>query len=81
MKINVLFFAICRELAKTGKAEIELPDGADRESLWKTLLRRYPAMSDLAPRIAIAVNNRFVKNRLELSDGDIVSLIPPVSGG
>jgi molybdopterin converting factor small subunit len=38
-------------------------------------------LRDLLPRVAFAVNRAYVKGDAQLSDGDELALIPPVSGG
>jgi len=81
MKIRVTFYAVCRDLAGTDTTEIILPVNATGQQLWKELIDRYPLLNGIAPQVALAVNNRYVKPDAVLQDNDDVSLIPPVSGG
>ena len=94
MKVTVKFLAIFYELAKTFKAEVELPDGATVGDLLKVLDERFnPNISKtllnddsgLREGYNILVNGRSVdfKKGLEtkLNDGDEVVLLPPIGGG
>lgn len=56
------------------------PEGVENtDQLKKKLLFLYPALSDID--YAIAVNNQIVKGNYPLKADDIVSLLPPFSGG
>lgn len=81
MNITVRLFAICRDLAKTDTVTLQLRDGGSGNDLWVELLKQYPELADLKKRTRLAVNLEYVSDRIELKDGDEVSLIPPVSGG
>lgn len=81
MKIKVRFFAICRELAGTDIAELELPKNADKQLLWNELYKLYPDLSAVSAHVALAVNDEYSAGDFTLHDGDEISLIPPVSGG
>jgi molybdopterin synthase catalytic subunit len=76
VKVTVKLFAGLRERAGFGARELELPDGARLADVWKAL--------DLGaqPRgLLYALNKGYADRSTELSDGDEVALIPPVSGG
>ncbi|MDX6398807.1 MAG: MoaE-MoaD fusion protein [Gaiellaceae bacterium] len=76
MRVSVRLFAGLRERAGTGARELELPDGAKVEDVWRRLdLGQEPA------GLLYAVNQRYAAAGVELADGDVVALIPPVSGG
>jgi molybdopterin synthase catalytic subunit len=76
VRVSVRLFAGLRERAGTGARELELPDGARVEDVWRRLdLGQEPA------GLLYAVNQRYAAAGVELADGDVVALIPPVSGG
>lgn len=76
MQITVRLFAGLRELAGTGRQELELPDSASVGDVWPALdLGAEPA------GLLYAVNRAYAERETELSEGDEVALIPPVSGG
>jgi molybdopterin synthase catalytic subunit/molybdopterin converting factor small subunit len=74
MRVTVRLFAGLRERA--GAAEREL-EGVTRVSeVWPAL-----GLGDEPDGLLYAVNRRYAESSQELSDGDEVALIPPVSGG
>ena len=76
VQITVRLFAGLRELAGTGRQELELPEPASVGDVWAALdLGAEPA------GLLYAVNRAYADRELGLSDGDEVALIPPVSGG
>jgi len=79
MEIDVRYFAAAREASGHAAERIEIPDGADLDRLAAALTRRHPALEGLALRYA--VDERFVPSGHALEPGDVVALIPPVSGG
>ena len=76
MQITVRLFAGLRELAGAGRQELDLADGSSVADVWQALgLGAEPA------GLLYAVNRGYADRETELSDGDEVALIPPVSGG
>jgi molybdopterin synthase catalytic subunit/molybdopterin converting factor small subunit len=76
VQITVRLFAGLRELAGTGRQELELPEPASVDDVWPAL--------ELGPEptgLLYAVNRAYADRETELSEGDEVALIPPVSGG
>ena len=70
-------FAGLRELAGTGRRELELADGAAVADVWAAL-----GLERAEPDgLLYAVNREYAEPRRRLADGDEVGLIPPVSGG
>ncbi len=81
MRIQVLLFAIYRDLAGTGDLAVDLPESATVRDLLATLRARSAALSRLPPEPAVAVNRDYVDLDTPLQDGDDVALLPPVAGG
>lgn len=81
MKILVYFFASYRETTGCSKIELETAQGTTVSDVLLKLRQLYP---DLAPRevnIVASLNEEFVHSDQEVSEGDEIALIPPVSGG
>jgi molybdopterin converting factor subunit 1 len=76
MQITVRLFAGLRERAGSGEIELDLPDGA----LVGDALDRLNALTG-GVRVVMAVNQEYAETDMELHSGDVVALIPPVSGG
>ncbi|MFH1639389.1 MAG: MoaD/ThiS family protein [Chloroflexota bacterium] len=79
MKVILRLFASYRELAGTGRIELDLPQGTDISGLLRTVRRDFSSFPD-AP-VHVAVNTEFVASGYELHEGDEIALLPPVSGG
>jgi molybdopterin synthase catalytic subunit len=76
VRVTVKLFAGLRERAGTGTRELDLEDGARIADVWPLL------ELGAQPRgLLYALNKGYADKSTELSDGDEVALIPPVSGG
>lgn len=81
MTVRTLFFASYRDFAGTDQLDVEL-DGIARVHDLVALLRgRGGSWSRLPVEPVVAVNMEYAPLSTELSDGDEVAFIPPVSGG
>lgn len=76
MQITVRLFAGLRELAGTGRRELELPEGSSLADVWPAL-----DLGEEPPGLLYAVNRAYAERETEVADGDEIALIPPVSGG
>jgi len=77
MRVTVRLFAGLRELAGTGRRELELADDAAVSDVWASL-----GLAGTEPEgLLYAVNREYAEAGRPLADGDEVALIPPVSGG
>ncbi len=81
MKVKVQLFAAAKELARTDRIDVELPEGATVSVLSETIGRQCPELHELLPVSRIAVNQEFALSDLQVHDADEIALIPPVSGG
>ena len=81
MTVRVRLFALLRDLAGTGAADLSLPDGSTAAAAAEAVAVRFPAVRDAVPRVMYAVNQEYADAGTVLSDGDELALIPPVSGG
>ena len=76
MKVNVRLFAALRERAGAPSVELDLEDRATVGDVWPRL-----DFGDEPSGLLYAVNRTYAGRDAQLSDGDEVAVIPPVSGG
>ena len=76
MKVHVRLFAALRERAGAGALDIELGEGATVADVWPTL-----ELGAEPPGLLYALNRGYVERHAQLTSGDEVAVIPPVSGG
>lgn len=81
MKVKVKYFAVCREMFNRDEEEMELPDGAVLMDVLKRLEGKWPEIPEYYEVMQMSVNWEYATEQTELSDGDEVALIPPVTGG
>jgi molybdopterin converting factor subunit 1 len=81
MQTRVLLFAALREAAGTREVLVEVPDGSTVAELRQRLAADHPRLAPLLGTAAAAVNEEYVPDGARLRPGDVVALIPPVSGG
>jgi len=87
-KLKVLFFAKARELLKISESEITVPSVIDSaQALYQALEDKWPELAKLNRTFALALNEEYLSQEqepgehLSLSSGDILAVIPPISGG
>jgi molybdopterin converting factor subunit 1 len=78
----VLYFAALRDLAGTGEERVNLPAlPTSVETLLRALESRHSALRGRLASVRVAVDEEFSELSRELRGGEVVALIPPVSGG
>ncbi len=80
MKIKVLLFGVVRDLLKSDQLHVELPVGVSVAGFKELFCDEYRSMKQLKS-FAIAVNESYANDDLPLREGDVIAIIPPVSGG
>jgi len=80
VKIKTLFFGITRDIVNNGSIEFELSKGMTIDKFQNFLLEKYSGLKDIE-NYAFAVNEEYVTNEYLLKEGDVIAVIPPVSGG
>src|ERR1700686_178534 len=81
MHVRVLFFGRLKEIVGKSEEDAELSEGARVEDLFARYGRSFPALAQFRASIAPSVNQEFAEWRTQLSSGDEVAFLPPVSGG
>lgn len=80
--IKVLYFAALRERMGVASEDLQLPDGVrDVGELAHFLERSRAPLAGVLGSVRFAVGDEFVGREHQLESGDVVALIPPVSGG
>lgn len=80
--VSVLYFAALRDLAGTGEEQVSLPARPlSVAQLLQMLEQRHGALSGRLQSVRVAVDEEFAELSRELQGGEVVALIPPVSGG
>jgi molybdopterin synthase sulfur carrier subunit len=81
MRVKVKLFSAFRDIVGAKEEDVELPDGTTVSGLLEDYIRRFPQMGRFRDHIVLSVNSQFGAATRVLKDGDIVSFLPPVSGG
>lgn len=81
MRVKVRLFARLRDIVGAGELEREVPPGATVRTVWDSLVREYPAITEYAESMSCAVNIDYARMTTAVSEGDEVAFLPPVSGG
>lgn len=81
MQIQLLFFGTVKDLADASGERVEAPPGATVSSVLDDCAARHPRLQQFLPSLAVAVNEEYASRAATLRDGDVLALIPPVSGG
>jgi molybdopterin converting factor subunit 1 len=81
LHVEVLLFARAREICGGDQVDLQLVDGATVSDCFAQLAADAPALELMRERLLVAVNECYAAWDTRLSDGDVVAMIPPVSGG
>ena len=80
--VSVLYFAALRDLTGTGEEQVVLPGLPCQVSTLLALLeQKHASLSGRLAAVRVAVNEEFTELDRSVQGGDVVALIPPVSGG
>jgi molybdopterin converting factor small subunit len=81
MNVTVRVFAGLRQLVGDSNLSVMLPDGATIGALRERLSEEYPVLESMVSTLVTAVNSDEQPPEYVLHDGDLVDVIPPISGG
>ena len=80
MEIQLLFFGITTDLVGEKSMSISIIDNTSITELKSILMTRFSGLKNIH-EFAIAVNEDYAEDDLIIKNGDVVAIIPPVSGG
>ena len=81
MSVRIRYFAALREATGRDEEPLDLPSEATSATVRALLAERYPALANVLPRCAVALNRSYVSADTTLHDGDELAFIPPLGGG
>jgi len=81
MQIRVLLFGVLKELIGRSTDVVELPEGARVGDVFSHYAQQAPRITGMSSSVAFSVNQEYAGSDRELSSGDEVGILPPVSGG
>ena len=81
MQIRVLYFSRIRESVGTSAETFDVGDGATIGEAITQVFARHPAIADHDASMLVTKNEEWSDRAAALSDGDVIGLMPPVSGG
>ena len=79
--IKVLLFGAAADRAGTREIELPVDEGVTLAEIWPLLVRRHPDLTPMRDTLAFAVNGEYARGDANVSPGDEVAVLPPVSGG
>lgn len=80
MKFTILFFGITTDLIGRNSLSYTSEGKITIEELKNLLKIEYVNLNNIH-EFAIAVNEEYANDNLIITEGDVVAIIPPVSGG
>ena len=81
MRIQVLHFASAKEAAGCASESLDLPEGSTVGDAKRLLGTRHPRLDSAWRTLRFAVGERLAPESHPLEPGDVLALLPPVSGG
>ncbi len=81
MKVRVLYFATIRRALSLDEEEYDVGDGTPVSALIDLIIARHSQFAEWRAALMISVNEEWANADTVLSDGDVVGMMPPVSGG
>ena len=81
MLIRFHFYSISRELAGQSEMLMDLPNGSTLEAALDALSDRLEVLRSLRPSCLFAIGTSYAPMNARLSEGDVISIIPPMQGG
>ena len=79
--IRVLLFGAAADRAGIRETELPVEDRVTLAELWPLLAGRHPDLAPMRDTLAFAVNGEYARGDADVSPGDEVAVLPPVSGG
>ena len=84
-EVSVLLFAVLKEAAGAGQITVHLEErdaqGTTVDKLLKACAQQHPAVAKWLPHVRVAVNCTYAAGAQNITAGDEIAFLPPVSGG
>jgi len=80
MKVHLRAYGIAADILKSRKIEIGIDPESTIEDVKNYLMGEYDDFSKLKS-LSFAIGEEYVDDRVVLNEGDVIVIIPPVSGG
>jgi len=83
VQITVLFFAKARELIGKSSSSCAVPSSCSYSQLVSYIKTSFPHLNILGDAFVLSLNEDYIEeeNQINLSQGDELAVIPPISGG
>lgn len=81
MKIKVLYFSSIKDKLKKKEDIFNIEENSSLEDLIFLLKEKYPEIAESLDKSMFAVNEEYADKSTKLKEGDVIAIIPPVSGG
>jgi molybdopterin converting factor small subunit len=81
MRVTVCFYSYFKDLTGCARTTQELANGSTLDDLFKALVVRFPKLGAMQRATLMAVGVNYQNRSYVLSEGEEVSLFPPVQGG
>jgi molybdopterin converting factor subunit 1 len=79
--VRVKLFAVVRDRAGVSEMTLQLRASSTIANARDEIAKQLPQVEELLRKSAFALNREYAPVESELSDGDELAVIPPVSGG
>ncbi|HEX8090862.1 MAG TPA: MoaD/ThiS family protein, partial [Blastocatellia bacterium] len=81
IKITALLFGQAREFAGTSSLDLEVEEPATVQRAFAVIKSRHPKLAQMERSLLFAVNEEYASPSQALAAGDLLAILPPVSGG
>ena len=81
LNVTILYFASYKDQTGTQQEILDVPTGSDLGTIIGIVCENHKNIIACQNNIVAAVNEEYQDHKYKISDGDIIALIPPVSGG
>ena len=81
MRCEILLFAQLTEVVGADRLTMEIDEGSTVGDLLEKLCARHEGIAAIRDQVAVAVDERYCAPDTPLLPGQVLALIPPVSGG
>ena len=82
MTVKILFFSLLREIVGKEEAEIQFNfEPCTVGSILNQVYIQWPPLKDWDSSILISLDLDYVNREVEVVDGQVIALMPPLQGG